>query len=91
MISKKTSKNQITLPKKIVSQFPESVYFDVTVEEGRIVLRPVDPEALGKVQRKLKELGIRERDVDDAVAWARERSKTPFSIMTPAELNSRLE
>jgi hypothetical protein len=75
MISKKTSKNQITLPKKIVSQFPECEYFDVTAEEGRIVLRPVDPDALEKVQRKLKELGIRERDVGDAVAWARERAR----------------
>lgn len=68
MISKKTSKNQITLPKKIVSQFPECEYFDITAEEGRIVLRPVDPDALGKVQRKLEELGIREGDVEDAVA-----------------------
>ena len=75
MISKKTSKNQITLPKKIVSQFPECDYFDVTAEEGRIVLRPVDPDALEKVQRKLKELGLRERDVEDAVAWARERAR----------------
>jgi hypothetical protein len=75
MISKKTSKNQITLPKKVVSQFPECEYFDITAEEGRIVLRPVDPDALRKVQRKLKELGIRERDVADAVAWARERAR----------------
>ena len=75
MISKKTSKNQITLPKRIVSRFPESVYFDITVEEGRIVLRPVDPDALGKVQRKLEELGIRERDVASAVAWVRERTR----------------
>ena len=75
MISKKTSKNQITLPKRIVSQFPECDYFDVTAEEGRIVLRPVDPDALGKVQRKLEELGIREHDVEDAVAWARERAR----------------
>lgn len=75
MISKKTSKNQITLPKSVVSRFPESVYFDITVEEGRIVLRPVDPDALGKVQRKLEELGIRERDVASAVAWARERTR----------------
>jgi bifunctional DNA-binding transcriptional regulator/antitoxin component of YhaV-PrlF toxin-antitoxin module len=75
MISKKTSKNQITLPKRVVSQFPECEYFDVTAEEGRIVLRPVDPDALEKVQRKLKELGLRERDVEDAVAWARERAR----------------
>ena len=75
MISKKTSKNQITLPKKIVSQFPGCEYFDVTAEDGRIVLRPVDPDALVRVQRKLKELGIRDRDVEDAVAWARERAR----------------
>jgi hypothetical protein len=36
----------------------------------------VHPDALPeKVQRKLKELGIRERDVEDAVAWARERAR----------------
>ena len=58
-----------------MSQFPESVYFDITVEKGRIVLRPVDPDALSKVQRKLEELGIRERDVEDAVAWARDRAR----------------
>jgi len=75
VISKKTSKNQITLPKKIVSQFPECDYFDITTEEGRIVLRPVDPDGLKKLQRKLEELGIRERDVDEAVAWARERGR----------------
>ena len=75
MISKKTSKNQVTLPKKILSQFPDCDYFDITAEEGRIVLRPVDPDALGKVQRKLEELGIRERDVEDAVAWAREQGR----------------
>jgi bifunctional DNA-binding transcriptional regulator/antitoxin component of YhaV-PrlF toxin-antitoxin module len=75
MLAKKTSKNQITLPKKIASQFPDCRYFDITAEDGRIVLRPVDPDALGRVQRKLKDLGIRERDVDDAVAWARERAR----------------
>jgi hypothetical protein len=75
MISKKTSKNQITLPRKIVSQFPGCEYFDVVAEDGRIVLRPVDPDALKKVQGKLKELGIRERDVADAVSWARERAR----------------
>jgi hypothetical protein len=75
MISKKTSKNRITLPRRIVSQLPECEYFDITAEEGRIVLRPVGPDALVRVQRKLKELGIRERDVEDAVARARERAR----------------
>ncbi len=75
MIAKKTSKNQITLPKRIVELFPECDYFAVSAEDGRIVLRPVDEDALGKVQRKLEELGIRERDVDEAIEWARERAR----------------
>ena len=75
MIAKKTSKNQITLPKRIVELFPECDYFAVSAEEGRIVLRPVDEDALGKVQRKLEELGIRESDVDEAIEWARERAR----------------
>ena len=32
MIAKKTSKNQLTLPKKIVDRFPDVDYFDVRVE-----------------------------------------------------------
>ena len=75
MIAKKTSKNQITLPKRIVDLFPECDYFTVSAEDGRIVLRPVDENALEKVQRKLEELGIRETDVDGAIKWARERAR----------------
>jgi AbrB family looped-hinge helix DNA binding protein len=71
MLAKKTAKNQITLPKKVADQFPATDYFDVRTEGGEIVLRPVDPDALRRVQRKLAELGIRERDVRAAVAWAR--------------------
>lgn len=71
MLAKKTVKNQITLPKKVADQFPATDYFDVRIEGGEIVLRPVDPDALRRVQRKLAELGIRERDVRAAVAWAR--------------------
>ncbi len=72
MIAKMTSKNQITLPKRIVEQFPECSYFEVSAEAGRIVLKPVDLDALGKVHRKLEELGITESDVREAVEWARE-------------------
>jgi AbrB family looped-hinge helix DNA binding protein len=75
MIAKKTSKNQITLPKKIAEQFPGSEYFEISTEGGRIILRPVDLEALAKVQRKLKELGIKESEVREAVEWARERDR----------------
>ncbi len=75
MIAKKTSKNQITLPKKIVERFPGADYFEVTAEGGRIVLRPLDLDALGRVQRKLAKLGMGEEDVTRAVLWARRHGR----------------
>lgn len=71
MLAKKTSKNQITLPKAVAEQFPDAIYFDVSAEEGRIVLVPVRPDRADKVRAKLADLGIGEADVDDAIAWAR--------------------
>ncbi|MGD8498075.1 MAG: AbrB/MazE/SpoVT family DNA-binding domain-containing protein [Chromatiales bacterium] len=71
MLAKKTSKNQITLPKAIADRFPDAVYFDVTTEDGRIVLLPVRPDQANAVRSKLEALGISESDVEDAVAWAR--------------------
>lgn len=41
MLAKKTSKNQFTLPKKIVKEFPDIEYFNVEVERKTIVLTPV--------------------------------------------------
>lgn len=71
MIAKKTSKNQLTLPKKVVDHFPNVDYFDVRVEEGHITLLPVLPDRLEQVQSRMRELGLSEQDVRDAVAWAR--------------------
>jgi hypothetical protein len=71
MLAKKTSKNQLTLPKKVVERFPGVEYFDVRVEEARIVLVPLRPGALEEVQARMRELGISKQDVRDAVAWAR--------------------
>lgn len=71
MLAKKTAKNQITLPKTIVRDFPGVDYFDVSEEDGMIILRPVRPNRADEVRRKLTELGISEDDVSDAVEWAR--------------------
>jgi hypothetical protein len=72
-IAKKTSKNQITLPRSVMSRFPGVDYFEVREAGGEIVLRPVHPDRAGDVRRKLAELGIAEGDVDAAVKWARGR------------------
>lgn len=71
MIAKKTSKNQLTLPKKIAERFPGVEYFDVRVDDAQITLVPVRPGQLRQVQARLEQLGISEHDVRDAVAWAR--------------------
>lgn len=73
MLAKKTSKNQLTLPKEVVKDFPGVEYFSVRSEGGRIVLEPFVQGRADQVRQKLAELGIEEQDVADAVAWARGR------------------
>ena len=72
MLAKKTSKNQITLPKAIAQRVPGVEYFDVREEDGRIVLEPQRPSRAADVRAALRRLGVTEGDVADAVAWARE-------------------
>ena len=71
MLAKLTSKNQLTLPKALVAQMDAAEYFEVAVENGRIVLTPVRVQRAQAVRDKLGQLGITEEDVDAAVAWAR--------------------
>ena len=71
MLSILTPKNQLTLPKSIMSDFPGVEYFDVTKEDGRIVLTPVNIAQTDTIRTKLAELGVTESDVTEAIAWAR--------------------
>ena len=71
MLAKLTSKNRLTLPKALVAQMDAAEYFEVSVENGRIVLTPVRVQRAQAVRDKLGQLGITEEDVDAAVAWAR--------------------
>ena len=71
MLAKLTSKNQITLPKALVSKFPGAEYFAVREVDGEIILKPVRMQSLDSVWRKIESLGITEKDVADAVRWAR--------------------
>jgi hypothetical protein len=75
MLAKKTTKNQVTLPKKILKEIPDTDYFDVTLKEGAVVLRPVtvaEPGArLAAVRRKMRDLGIGPGHIDQAIQWAR--------------------
>ena len=71
MLAKLTSKNQITLPKALISKFPGAEYFAVREADGEIILKPVRMHSLDPVWRKIESLGITEKDVADAVRWAR--------------------
>jgi hypothetical protein len=70
MLTKLTSKNQLTLPKSIVQQV-EAEYFEVSTENGRVILTPVKIQRVDSVREKLEALGISEDDVAAAIAWAR--------------------
>ena len=72
VLAKRTSKNQLTLPKAVVEQVGQSDYFDVVCEDGRIVLTPVHPGAAAAVRNRLAGLGIGEADVADALRWVRQ-------------------
>jgi bifunctional DNA-binding transcriptional regulator/antitoxin component of YhaV-PrlF toxin-antitoxin module len=71
MLAKVTSKNQLTLPKAIISQIGEVEYFDVRADEGRIILTPMKLHTSDLVRQKLQDLGIAESDIADAIAHAR--------------------
>jgi hypothetical protein len=71
MLAKKTVKNQITLPKAVVTRFAGVEYFDVTTDGACIVLRPLELSRAKEVRARLKAIGITEQDVSDSVAWAR--------------------
>jgi hypothetical protein len=79
MLAKKTSKNQITLPRAIVRQLPGAEYFQVTLRAGEVVLTPVRISAPGArlkaVREKIRGPGLTERDVEGAIRWARSRRR----------------
>jgi hypothetical protein len=67
-----TVKNQLTLPKAVVTRFRGVEYFDVSTDGSAITLKPLRPSKADEVGQYLADLGITEQDVTDAIAWARE-------------------
>jgi hypothetical protein len=72
MLAKKTVKNQITLPKAVVTPFGEVEYFEVSTDGECIILRPLRRSRADEVRARLAQLGIDEQDVTAAVSWARQ-------------------
>ena len=77
MLAKRTFKNQITIPKGIIEKFPNVDYFDVTARKDEIILRPLEIKkriySLAKIREKISSLGLSEKDIQDAIRWARKK------------------
>ncbi len=75
MLAKITAKNQITIPKKIIEQLPDVEYFDVELNEGVVLLKPLKVYGtdLGQIRSKLKAMGLNANSVKEAVKWARKK------------------
>jgi len=75
MLAKMTSKNQITIPKKIIAQLPDVEYFEVELKNGVVMLRPLKTygTSLERIRTKVKKLGLQENTVKEAIKWARSK------------------
>ena len=76
MIAKITSKNQITIPKKIIEKIPDVKHFDIEFKNGIVILKPIKffDTSLDQIRSKVKRLGLKEDSVAEAIQWA--KSKT---------------
>lgn len=78
MLCKKTVKNQITLPKKVMENFADFEYFQVEARKDKIILIPVKlmplkEKKLTSIRQKIADLELSEKDIEAAIAWARRK------------------
>ena len=75
MLAKLTAKNQITIPKDVLSKLPKVEYFDMEYKDGVILMKPlkVFDADLAVIRKKMQKLGLSEECVAEAVRWARSK------------------
>ena len=73
MIAKLTSKNQITIPKKIMEKFPGTKYFEIEASNNAVILKPLKiyDASLDQIRAKINELGLKRSSIGEAIKWAR--------------------
>ena len=71
MRARLTAGNRLTLPRAALAAVGPAEFFDITVENGRLVLTPVRTSRADAARAKLAGLGLSEGYVGDAVKWAR--------------------
>ena len=76
MLAKITSKNQITIPKKIIEKIPDAKHFDIEFKNGVVILKPIKffDTNLDQIRAKVKRLGLKEDSVAEAIQWAKSKN-----------------
>ena len=74
MLTKLTANNRVTLPKSALSSCENAEYFEVSAENGRIILTPMPSPGADAARADLAARGVAESDAADAVKWARSRA-----------------
>jgi len=79
MLAKITSKNQITIPKKIIDKIPNVKHFDIELKDGIIIMKPVKfyDTNLDQIRAKIKKIGLKENSVAEAIKWAKSKKSEP--------------
>jgi len=75
MLAKITSKNQITIPKKIIEKIPNVKHFDIELKDGIIIMKPIKlyDTNMDQIRAKVKKLGLKENSVAEAIKWAKSK------------------
>jgi bifunctional DNA-binding transcriptional regulator/antitoxin component of YhaV-PrlF toxin-antitoxin module len=75
MLAKITSKNQITIPKKIIEKIPNVKHFHIELKDGIIIMKPIKlyDTSLDQIRAKVKKLGLKENSVAEAIKWAKSK------------------
>ena len=71
MVAVLSGDNQITFIDGVLGEFQYGDYFEVVIDDGRIMLTPIEPAPIEAVWATVAASGATEDDVADAVKWAR--------------------
>ena len=75
MLAKLSSHNSVTLPNSVIAEISGAESFEISVEDGRIILTPVRATRADEVRAQIAELGLTEDDVAAAVKQVRQDSQ----------------
>jgi len=75
MLAKITSKNQITIPKKIIEKMPGVKHFAIEFKDGVVIMKPIKfyDTNLDQIKAKIKKLGLKEDSVAEAIKWVKSK------------------